>query len=191
MPDFLEAYRRLLAAIGAVERLLVILLIVVIVASIGTQVVSRYVFDLPLVWVEELATYAFIWATFVGASLGLKHGRHIKIGTFVSRMTPSRAAIFRLIGHAAVLCLAVVLVQQAWTVAGIEGRRTSISLPVALPISLFFSIPLLVGMVSVALTTVFLALQELHRLVAGVVPVPIMADGLSGDGPDEDEDAAP
>ena len=36
----------------------------------------------PITWVEESATYAFIWMSFVGASLGLKYGRHILIATF-------------------------------------------------------------------------------------------------------------
>lgn len=165
---------------------MVILLIANIVANIGAQVVSRYVFDLPLVWVEELATYSFIWATFIGASLGLKHGRHIKIETFVSRLEPRRAALFRLFGYGAILCLTVVIMQQAWTVAGIEGRRSSISLPVRLPVSLFFSVPLFIGMASMALTTVYLALAELRRAVTGLPPPPILPPAQ-----DSDEEEAP
>ena len=46
----------------------------------------------PIAWVEEIATYAFIWMTFVGASLGLKEGRHILIATFVGRLAAAPAA---------------------------------------------------------------------------------------------------
>ena len=189
MTAFLEAWRRLLALIGRVERVLVILLILAIVVSIGVQVISRYLFDRPLVWVEELATYSFIWATFLGASLGLKHDRHIRIQTFVGKLPAPLAALVRVVGHLAVLCLAVVVMQQAVVVAGIEGRRQSISLPVALPMSLFYSIPLFIGMASMALTTLYLALVELLSLSGGPRPPAILPWRQDEEGSDADEGA--
>ena len=174
MDRTLELYRRALAALAALERTLVVLLILTIVGNIGAQVFSRYVLDEPLIWVEELATYAFIWATFLGAGLGMKHGRHVRITTFVDKLGPTGAALVRSLVHLGILVLMVVLMRQAWTVMAIESRRNSISLPVELPISLFFSVPLLVGVTSIALTTLYLIADDIAAAAAGRARRPIV-----------------
>lgn len=174
MDNALHAFRRALAGLAALERVLVVLLILAIVGNIGAQVFSRYVLDEPLIWVEELATYAFIWATFLGAGLGMKHGRHVRIASFVDKLGRVGSALVRTLVHLGILTLAIVLMRQAWTVMDIEGRRSSIALPVELPISLFFSIPLFVGVASIALTTLYLIADDLAATAAGRPRRPIM-----------------
>jgi TRAP-type C4-dicarboxylate transport system permease small subunit len=169
----LDGYRRLLGLVGLVERVLIVLLILNIVVNIGVQVFSRYVMNQPLIWVEELATYSFIWATFLGASLGLKHQRHVKIETFVGWLPAMPRHLLRAATMAVVLTLALALLPEAWTVVTIESRRTSIALPVQLPMALFFSVPLFVGFASMALTALYLALAELHAAATGTPPRPI------------------
>ena len=48
------------------------------------QVFSRYVFSLPLVWVEELTIYLFIWLTFFGAAMGVTRRAHVSVDFFVN-----------------------------------------------------------------------------------------------------------
>ena len=79
MTGFLKAYARVLDVLGAVEKAFGVFLIGLIVVTITIQVFTRYVFDRPIVWVEEVATYAFIWGAFIGAALGHKSRRHIRI----------------------------------------------------------------------------------------------------------------
>lgn len=175
MTAVLERYRRLLALAAVIEQALVVLLILNIVVNIGTQVFSRYLFGQPLIWVEELATYSLIWATFLGASLGLKHGRHVKIQTFVGRLPARARSLFRGLVYLVMLALCLVLMRESWTVMEIEGRRSSISLPVDLPVSLFFSVPLFVGVTSMAATLLYLIAAEL-RVIGGGAPLePIIA----------------
>ena len=64
----LAHYKRLIDRIGSVEQWLGVALIAVIVVAITLQVFTRYALGRPIAWVEESATYAFIWMTFVGAS---------------------------------------------------------------------------------------------------------------------------
>lgn len=176
MPQFLEAYRRLLAGLGAAERAVGVLLLANIVVNIGTQVVSRYLFDYPLVWVEELATYSFIWGTFIGASLGLKYGRHVRIETFVGSLPQRPRALLRGLVYVLMLALMVALLPQAWTVMGVEGRSQSISLPVQIARSWFYSIPLFVGAAGMALTCLYLALAEFWHAAGGAAPRPILEE---------------
>jgi TRAP-type transport system small permease protein len=162
----LDAYRRLLDVIGHVERAFGLALIAVIVVTITVQVFTRYLFNYPIIWVEELATYAFIWGTFVGASLGLKQGRHIKIETFVMLLSPQRAAMVRFAGLFFVAVLMVVLIKHGWIVMAMEGRSYSIALPVPIARKWFYSVPLVAGAASMLLTTVYLLLVE-ARIMRG------------------------
>jgi TRAP-type transport system small permease protein len=76
-----------------------------------------------------------------------------------------------------------VLLPQAWTVMGVEGRSLSISLPVLVPRSWFYSIPLFVGVASMALTASYLLAAELWSMASGRR----MPDILPPEPPDEDE----
>lgn len=174
MSGALEALRRALAALGALERALVTMLVLFIVASIGAQVFSRYVLDEPLIWVEEAATYAFIWATFLGVGWGVKRERHVRIATFVGRLGPWGAASVRAFSNLCILILAATLVHQAWKIAGVESMRSTIALPVRLPASLFLSVPLLVGMASVSFSILYLTAEEFFAVAQGRKRKPIL-----------------
>lgn len=162
----LVRYRRLLDRIGAIEQALGIGLIFLIVTAITVQVFTRYALGRPIAWVEESATYAFIWMVFVGASVGLKQGRHILIATFGGHLPPRVAAALRTLVWLLVLGTLVVLVVQGVKVMEVEGRSHTISLPVELPRSWFYSLPLTLAAASMALTSVYLVLQELPILAA-------------------------
>jgi len=172
----LAAYKRLLDRIGAVEQGLGIGLIVLIVVAITVQVFTRYVLGRPIAWVEESATYAFIWMVFVGASLGLKKGRHIFIATFGSHLPARAAAGLRAVVSLLMLLTLVVLVQQGFKVMGVESRSSTISLPIELPRSWFYSLPLTLSAASMALTTLWLLLTDLAlargRPAAAAAPSP-------------------
>ena len=161
----LANYKRLLDRIGAVEQAVGIALILLIVAAITVQVFTRYALGRPIAWVEESATYGFIWMVFVGASLGLKRGHHIFIATFGNRLPPRVAAGLRTLVWALVLLTLVVLVVQGVKVMEVEGRSRTISLPVELPRSWFYSLPLTLSAASMAFTTIYFIAHELNANV--------------------------
>lgn len=155
MKRLLELYGRLLVRIERVERAMVISLLAIMVGCIFGQVVSRYLFGLPLVWVEELSTYAFIWGVFIGASLGLKKKRHIKILSFVSRLSVRRQAVFLAVTDAMITLFCLILVVNGFKAMTLfEWNQHTIALPVELPRFLFYSTPLILGTASMALTAV-------------------------------------
>ena len=174
----LALYKRALDRIGAVERGLGIALILLIVVAITVQVFSRYALGRPIAWVEETATYAFIWMVFVGAGLGMKEGRHILIATFGSRLPPRARAALRMLVWLLVMVTLVVLIAQGAKVMEVEGRSKTISLPVELPRSWFYSLPLTVSAVSMLLTSIYLFLIEWpllagRRAAAAHPPAPV------------------
>lgn len=66
---------------------------VIIVAGIAAmaiilflQVVLRFVFSDPWVWAEEVSKIIFIWVSWLGISMGQKHGEHIKVTMLTERL---------------------------------------------------------------------------------------------------------
>jgi TRAP-type C4-dicarboxylate transport system permease small subunit len=167
MDAFLKGYWRALAALGVVERVLGIALIALIVAMITVQVGTRYALNRPIVWVEDLATFAFIWAAFLGAAVGLKEIRHIKIETFVDRLAPAVRATAQAGLYAIILLCCIALAVYAWGVMAVESRSYTISLPVNLPRHLFYSVPLFVGLASMALTSAYFILAHIEEARSG------------------------
>ncbi len=80
--------RRAAVTVGLVEIGGSVALLAAMVGLICYQVTARYLFRAPLAWVEELATYCFIWMTLLGAGLATKLGRQIRIQTLDHVMSP-------------------------------------------------------------------------------------------------------
>lgn len=152
MKGFLAVSWRFLRRLGSVERALCVLLLGWIVLSMTVQIVTRYVFGQPLVWVEESCGYAFIWLVFLGASAGFKELRHIRIDTFVVRLAPGPQHLVRgaLYGFCTLVMLLVAW--HAWDLMEVESRSSTMALPVELPRHLFYSVPLFVSTLSIAAT---------------------------------------
>jgi len=55
------------------------------------NVVSRYVLNYSIIWVEELTRYMMVWVGFLGAGLVLRLGAHIAVEAFQD-LLPRRAA---------------------------------------------------------------------------------------------------
>lgn len=160
MTRFLAGYRRTLDGIGRVEWAIAIAAMAIIVVSIFAQVVSRYLFGQPLVWVEELSTYAFIWGSFVGASAGLKRGMHLRIESFVARLPDRARRGLRVVLDALMIAFCVVLVVNGVNAMRVfEWHQRTIALPVELPRYLFYSTPLILASASMVLTLVYDVLE--------------------------------
>jgi TRAP-type C4-dicarboxylate transport system permease small subunit len=166
MSGFLRSFWTVLQAIGAVERVFGVALIAFITIAITIQVFTRYVLNQPLVWVEEAATYAFIWGAFIGASLGLKQDRHITITTFVGFLRPRAQAAFRCLVHALTLFLMLWLMNKALIVMGVESRSRTIALPIEITRDWFYSKALFASAASMALTALYLVLLDGGRALA-------------------------
>jgi TRAP-type C4-dicarboxylate transport system permease small subunit len=167
MDALLRGWWRLLAAIGRVEQVAGVALLALIVVTISIQVFTRYLFGRPLVWVEELATYAFIWSVFIGAALGMKELRHIRIETFVARLAPRPQAFARAALWALVTFAAVVVAHEALEIMPIEARSRTMALPVELERHWFYSVPLFASLVSMAFTGCYLVTAELAKALTG------------------------
>lgn len=89
-----------------------------IIAMMGTMallvfanVVSRYLFNHSLVWVEELTQYQMIWIAWLGAGLALREGRHVAVDLLEDAL-PERAR--RILRGAIALTMLAFLLALGW-----------------------------------------------------------------------------
>lgn len=65
-----------------IEEFLVVILLFVMTVVVFWQVICRFVLKASLPWSEELSRYILVWASFLGASIGVKRGAHIGVEAF-------------------------------------------------------------------------------------------------------------
>ena len=85
-PDFAEQHSRFYRGLVNVERAASCTLLVATLGLIVLQVVSRYVFNTPFSWTEELARFALLWFTFVSAGFVMARRIHIAVDLLASKL---------------------------------------------------------------------------------------------------------
>ena len=61
----------------------VMMLTAVLASVVFVAVVTRYFFNFPLAWSEEVSRYSFVWLSFLGAEVCLRKGAHIGVDLLV------------------------------------------------------------------------------------------------------------
>src|ERR1700759_2683110 len=66
-------------ALGAVVELLAAALVAVEAIILFAGVISRYVFQKPLTWTDEVAIALFLWLSMLGAAVALRRGGPMRL----------------------------------------------------------------------------------------------------------------
>ena len=74
--------------IGQVVEFIGALLVLAETGILFAGVVSRYLFNSPIIWTDELATFLFLWLAMIGAVVALRRDGHMRLTTFVSWVGP-------------------------------------------------------------------------------------------------------
>ena len=161
MEGMRRTVRRMLFRIGQIEMLLAAAILVGIVLMIVVQVMLNAGLGRPITWEQEAGAYALVWLTFIGASIGLKYMRHVAIVSFVGK-TPARVrSAIRAMVFATILWTLYILMRELSPIMTIEARTTTVALPIDLPRSYFFSVPLMVSSALMALTALLFFFEAL------------------------------
>lgn len=125
-------WERLDAAIGRLEKVLMVLFLGLMMVAAFAQIALRNLMGLGLSWSEPLVRYLVLWVGFIGASLATREGRHITIEVF--KLRPS-ATGRRYLAAASQLCAFVVCTAMTWAALKFVrddaqiGNRTFLDLP--------------------------------------------------------------
>ncbi len=86
--DASRVARTLRGAISGLEAVAAFLM-VTIIGLLLAGVLSRYVFATPLIWVDDLASLAFLWLSMVGAALAMQRNEHLRLTAVLERLPAS------------------------------------------------------------------------------------------------------
>ena len=125
-------------------------LVAFIIGVLLLGVISRYVFALPFVWVDEVASIAFIWLAMLGAAIAVDRNEHLRLTLFVGMMPPRLRQFAETLALTAVAAFLAAMVDPAIEYAVEESYVTSAALNI--PVSWRVS-ALAVGIVLMGLLT--------------------------------------
>lgn len=89
------------------ERYLLLPLYALIVITIFMEVFRRFVLSYSSIWAEEVARYAFIYVSWIGASAGIRERAHIRIDVILPFLSERARGIVMIFGDIITIFLAI------------------------------------------------------------------------------------
>jgi TRAP-type transport system small permease protein len=134
------------------------------VAVTAVGVFFRYVLNAALPWAEEADRYLFIWLSFVGASITMRHKAHIAVDILVRAFNPALREWIALLSEACILAFVVVVFRASGPVIEItsQTRTTATDIPMSW---VYLAVP--VGCVLIAIETLRLMAQTWRSMGKG------------------------
>ena len=77
--------------------------------------------------------------------------------------------------HLVILATSLTLAWYAFQVIGVESRTPTVSLPITLPRSWSFSVPVFSSSILMSITSIYNCLNHFHALCTGNEPEPVYA----------------
>jgi TRAP-type transport system small permease protein len=119
MRRVLDGYYRLL-------RLLLTVLMAVLIVPVAMQILSRYTGIIPrFIWTEEIARFCFVWIILIGAMIAVRDGTHFDVDVIPRSASPLRELVIAMLGHFAILAVAVTFLWYGWDFAILGSRQRS------------------------------------------------------------------
>jgi tripartite ATP-independent transporter DctM subunit len=177
-----KAEQLLGSAVAAVAALLVVAEIVVLFTGVS----SRYFFQRPIIWADELAGILFLWLAMLGAVVAFQRGEHMRMTALVSKIDPRKRAFFDVLAIAAPLAFLVLVIEPAYEFASDEAFVSTPALDIsslwraaALPIGLGLMLLIALlrlssrnwGLVSIAVGLVVAASVAFYALSPVLIPL--------------------
>lgn len=76
------------------------------------QVCSRYIFQTPITFSEEIARFLFIWISFLGAAIVMKSDKHIRLDLFHGKICPRLQHLLDISVFLLIFCFSVLVLVQ-------------------------------------------------------------------------------
>ena len=128
------------------------------------QVVTRYVFQTPLVWSEEAARYLHVWIALFGIHFGLRQNAHIRVTFFYDRMPGKIKGLVRVFSD--IVILATIGVYLPGSVIFIQDQATIVSSAMEVNMGLVY-IPSFIGFFVAFLYFLVQTLQSVRLVFSG------------------------
>lgn len=128
-------------------------LILVAVTLNFANIVGRYFFRKPIPWAEEVLTFMFVWAIFIGVSTIAYERTNLSVDILVGAFSKSMR---RIVDYAVVVLTAIICgfaAYQSWVIVQLMLRINSVSLTAKIPIAVPYS-AFVLGFTLIALSSI-------------------------------------
>ncbi|VVE42287.1 ABC transporter permease [Pandoraea iniqua] len=102
-------------AVMKVTEAVAVLLVVAETLILLAGVISRYGFDNPLTWSDELAQILFIWLSMLGAVIALDRGEHMRLSAIVNKLPAAWRDWFQTMAALTVCVFVALIIMPAYT----------------------------------------------------------------------------
>ncbi|MBY6265584.1 TRAP transporter small permease [Azospirillum sp. 412522] len=109
-------------------------MLAVMVGLVFSNVVLRYLFSSGIVAAEEIARLMFVWLVFLGATVALRHQRHLGLEILQSRLPFKVRRACAVVSHLMILYALFLFVQGSWMqlLIGMGTFSTVLRFPMAI-----------------------------------------------------------
>jgi tripartite ATP-independent transporter DctM subunit len=118
-------------AIGTLAEAIGSALVLAEVVILFAGVVSRYVFDSPLMWTDELANFLFLWLAMLGAVVAFRRDGHMRLTTLVNSLSPERGQWLGTVGGLVIIVFVLEILVPAAQYLQIQQSTMLITLPIS------------------------------------------------------------
>jgi len=122
-------------------RAVVVLLFAAIVVVVFAQVVSRFVFNAPFSWSEELARYLQVWLILLASAACVRRGLHLTVDYAVHSLGPRLERAMRLLALAGVIFFLGVVIVSGIALIGATANQTTPALEIPIRV-VYLALPI-------------------------------------------------
>lgn len=88
-------------------------LMVVIIVMLFIGVVARYVFSLPIVWIDEVVSLSFLWLAMLGTAIAMHRNEHLRLSLFLDMMPLKTRGFVHALALVAIVAFLIALIHPA------------------------------------------------------------------------------
>jgi tripartite ATP-independent transporter DctM subunit len=118
-------------AIGTLAEAVGAALVLAETCILFTGVVSRYVFNSPLIWTDELANFLFLWLAMLGAVVAFRRDGHMRLTTFVNSLSPETGRWLETVSALVVIVFVLEILVPAAQYLQVQQSTELITLPLS------------------------------------------------------------
>lgn len=89
------------------------------------QVLSRYVFPVPISFTEEVGRFLFIWVSFLGAAIVMNRDEHIRLDLFQGKVSRRTYDALRIAVYALMVLFSVGILLTSRDLLAVASRQTA------------------------------------------------------------------
>lgn len=112
-------------AITLITEPAVVVISIAEIAILLAGVVARYIFQMPLLWSDELASLLFMWLAMFGAVIALRRGAHMRLTILTDALSPAWSTLLQTVASLATALFLWMILLPAFEYALDESAMVS------------------------------------------------------------------